>query len=232
VDDPAPYLASAEWLRDLGDPLLTFVEPTAVGGSFERRVLFETGEEVDFAVFPGYALDGLAADPGAAATIRRGFRLLAGDDAIARQLESVVAAPEPPPARDDLAELSNEFWYRVLWAAKKLRRGEIWVARLSCEGNQKSLIVRLTALHAAVRRPGLDTWHQGRFFERWADPELLTRFEAACVGYGVGEVERGLRANADLFERLERETAAALGVEPPVRVAEVRRRLDDILDTG
>jgi hypothetical protein len=63
----------------------------------------------------------------------------------------------------------------------------------------------------------------------WADPELLGELRPACATYDAADVERGLRANADLFERLERETAAGLGIELPVRVNDVRRRLDEIL---
>ena len=36
VDDPAPYLASSDWLGAFGRPLLSFVEPTAVGPFTER----------------------------------------------------------------------------------------------------------------------------------------------------------------------------------------------------
>ncbi|HET6642122.1 MAG TPA: aminoglycoside 6-adenylyltransferase [Gaiellaceae bacterium] len=41
VDDPERYLRDVAWLRSFGEPLLTFLEPTAVAGFEERRVLFQ-----------------------------------------------------------------------------------------------------------------------------------------------------------------------------------------------
>src|SRR5919106_6612819 len=76
VADPAPYLQDASWLDGFGSPLLTFVEPTAVGGSLERRVLFEDGFEVDFSLFPVAAVQRLGSDAGADETLRRGYRVL------------------------------------------------------------------------------------------------------------------------------------------------------------
>jgi len=62
VTDPRAYLHDSAWLSDLGDPMLTFVEPTAMGGSYERRVLFDDGTEADFACFPVASTEHLAAD--------------------------------------------------------------------------------------------------------------------------------------------------------------------------
>jgi len=52
ADDPGRYLGDGDWLRLFGEPLLTFVEATPVGGFAERRVLFRDGLEVDFTVPP------------------------------------------------------------------------------------------------------------------------------------------------------------------------------------
>jgi aminoglycoside 6-adenylyltransferase len=52
VDEPASYLDDPAWLDRFGEQLLSFREPTAVGGFEERRVLFRDGLEVDFAIVP------------------------------------------------------------------------------------------------------------------------------------------------------------------------------------
>jgi len=36
----------SSWVRRFGEPLLSSLEPTAVGGPVERRVLYESGPEV------------------------------------------------------------------------------------------------------------------------------------------------------------------------------------------
>ena len=46
------YLSTTYWMRDLGNPWLTYVETPPLGGAEqrERRVVFEGAVEVDFAV--------------------------------------------------------------------------------------------------------------------------------------------------------------------------------------
>lgn len=50
VADPKPYLSGVDWLRNIGDFWITFLEPTAAGGEMERRVLFDGDLEVDFSI--------------------------------------------------------------------------------------------------------------------------------------------------------------------------------------
>jgi hypothetical protein len=37
--------------------------------------------------------------------------------------------PRPPPIQEGLDQLSNDFSYHLLWGAKKLRRGELLLAK-------------------------------------------------------------------------------------------------------
>ena len=48
VNQPERYLFETDWLENIGNPWVTFVEGT--GGERERRVLFEGGLDVDFAL--------------------------------------------------------------------------------------------------------------------------------------------------------------------------------------
>jgi hypothetical protein len=56
VTDPSIYLFDTTWLREFGEPCLTFVESTAVGNFRERRVLFRDGRDVDFSMLPTVAV--------------------------------------------------------------------------------------------------------------------------------------------------------------------------------
>jgi aminoglycoside 6-adenylyltransferase len=112
VDDPAPYLAGWEWLRTFGRPLLTFVEPTAVGPFAERRVLFETGLEVDFVVLPAAAARSMAQDPEGRAVLRRGFHVLV--DKLDLEATLRDSAAQPPaldlPDQATFDQLTHDFW--------------------------------------------------------------------------------------------------------------------------
>ena len=231
VDDPAPYLASSDWLGAFGRPLLSFVEPTAVGPFTERRVLFETGQEVDFALLPVAAAMRMAQDPEVAAVLRRGFRVLVDTLGLEATLRN-SAAPPPRTGLPDqaaFAQLAHDFWYHLVWAAKKLRRGELWIATQSCDCYLKGLVVRLLAWHARAADPRTDTWHGGRFLERWADPRALRELRHAYAGYDAAGVARALWATAELFERLERECAERLGLALSVPHQQLRRQLGELL---
>jgi aminoglycoside 6-adenylyltransferase len=75
----------------------------------------------------------------------------------------------------------------------------------------------------------VDTWHNGRFIERWADPGALVALEFAVAQYSVRDVARGLWATIDLWQGLEEETAHRLGIELELDHAELRRRVSEVV---
>lgn len=228
VDDPTRYADDASWVAEFGRPLLTFLEPTAVGDERERRVLYQTGEDVDLPLIPLSALDHLEV---AGPLLARGYRVLVdkiGLDARLQQM-AATAQPQATPTSRDLSELTSDFWYHALWTAKKLRRGEVFTALDCLDGYLKARLVTLFAWHAKAVDPSVDVWHGGRFLERWADPGALVALEFAYAQYSVRDVARGLWATIDLFQGLEEETASRLGFELELDHADLRRRIAEIV---
>lgn len=247
----APMLLDdAGWVAELGRPRITFVEQTAVGGGRERRVLFDGGLDVDFSIFPAalfadlpaileqHAANGPAGAPetdsaGHALELayalrdvaRRGLRVLADKDGVLARtlplLDRLPAAPAGPPSAHAFSETIADFWYHAVWTAKKLRRGELWVAKSCCDGYMKALLLRLLAWHAgAVRGWQTDTWHGGRFLERWAEPAALAALRDAYAHYDTADVACALLATMALFRRLTVETATALAYPNPTDAAD------------
>ena len=123
----------------------------------------------------------------------------------------------------------NDFWYHALWTAKKLRRGEVYKAVECLDGYMMARLVALMELHAKAVDPSVDTWHAGRFVERWGDPGALVALEFAFARYSVRDVARGLWETVDLFQGLEEETATRLGLEAAIDHAELRRRIAEVV---
>ena len=217
VDEPERYLRDDAWLRHFGEPLLTFVEPTAVGGFEERRVLFRDGLEVDFSVLP--AVTARETPPEANVVLARGFKMLYGETSPPTEASPIESAP---PAQEQLDQLSNDFWYHLLWAAKKLRRGELLLAKQACDGYLTGLLVEL----ARWRALGTDTWHGLRFFERWAGDDVVEALGPTFATYESDDIARALRATGELFAKLEDDVAGRFMLAPPVDREEVFRRLD------
>jgi aminoglycoside 6-adenylyltransferase len=224
VDEPKRYLHDGTWLRSFGEPLLTFREPTAVGGFEERRVLFQDGLEVDFSILP--AAVAKAPPPEANAVLGRGFRVVY-DDIGLDDLEPAGVPPPSPPTQVSLEQLSNDFWYHVLWGAKKLRRGELLLANQVCNCYLTALLVELARWRADDR----DTWHGHRFFERWAGDEVAEALGPTFARYEAADIARALRAKGELFGQLEHDVVQRFRLVDTVDRSEVLRRLDALLSS-
>lgn len=230
VDDPARLADDATWVEEFGRPVLTFLEPTAFGDRVERRVLYESGEDVDFALLEAVAWRGFASLPEARITAGRGYRVLYDEVGLSDALRELPAAAAPAPAdAAELTELASDFWYHVLWAAKKLRRGEVFTAISCLDGYLKERLVTLMEWHARAVDPSVDVWHDGRFLERWADPGALAALERAYAHYELRDVARALWETIDLFQGLEEETARRLGLAIELDHADLRRRVSEIV---
>jgi aminoglycoside 6-adenylyltransferase len=208
--------------------LLTFLELTPVGEQKERRVLYETGADVDLPIIAMSDLDRIEA---AGPLLARGYRVLVDEIGIESRLAAVASrvAEEHRPTQRDLTELASDFWYHALWSAKKLRRGEVFTAKSCIDGYLKWRLLTLLEWHARAVDPTTDVWHEGRFLERWADPGALAALERAYAYYDLRDVARALWETIDLFQGLEDETARRLGLELELGHAELRRRVAEVV---
>jgi aminoglycoside 6-adenylyltransferase len=89
--------------------------------------------------------------------------------------------------------------------------------------------VTLLEWHARAVDPTADTWHNGRFLERWADPGALAALETAFARYELRDVARALWATIDLWQGLEEETARRLGLQVTLDHADLRRRIHEVV---
>ena len=216
VDEPDGFLWSDDWLQELGEPRISFVEDS-LGGSKERRVLFEGALDVDFVIFSREDFCRAAKELGAG-ILERGCRVLVDK----MGLEALLAPAGASAGGGGLlteAEFQNlvqDFWYHGVWTAKKLLRGELWTAKDCVDNYMKRKLLALAECYArAVHGPSYDTWHSGRFLEEWAEEWFVRYLSNLYARYDRREVEHALLATMDLFRRMGREAAAKLGYAYP-----------------
>lgn len=220
--DPEYILSSSEWLKEIGESWISFIEGTAVGEGNERRVLFEHGLDVDFAVIPDQRFRKLASSPEVGDIFQRGIHVLLDKDNLTVDSPSSSGkAPDIPssfpPSERDFVNLINDFWYHAVWTAKKLLRGELWTAVFCLNCYMHSKVLRVLECHArAVNGAGYDTWHRGRFLEEWADRRALEGLRSSFAYYDEDDAWRALISIMDLFRWLAVETAGRLGFHYPV----------------
>lgn len=239
TDVPA-LLRSGDWVAAMGPVVLTFLESTIATGITERRALYETGLEADYAILPADILANLANDSDqqsqtlralVASILGRGFRIVLDKDSRLQGLAAIAATPAPP-ALPDAARFANEvrdFWFHAHWTARKLRRGEVMMAKSCCDGGMKGNLLTVARWHVAAAN-GADTWHQVRFFEQWADPRLVRDLATCFAHYEPADIARALRATMQTFDWLAPETAERLKFEyPDDAVRWVKARVDETL---
>ena len=235
--DPQLYWQTNEWLMAIGTPWLSFVEPTPDGRSMEHRVLFAGGLDVDFALSHAAAFQQMLATAipsDVAGTLQRGHRFIIDKDNLEGLLPDLPTATDPPtpPNEHDFLNLIHDFWYHTLWTAKHLRRGELWWAKAGCDMHLKNLLQQMLEWHArATQGDQTDTWLRGRFLEEWADPRAVMALTNAFAHYDAEDLWQALFATMDLFDWLERETAASLhytySIEGEVHTAALVKKLFD-----
>ena len=228
VDEPGRLVGDESWVEEFGSPVLTFLESTAIGERVERRVLYAHGEDVDFPLVAAAKWRDLL--PTVTVVLGRGYRVLYDELGIEEALRTLE--PPPPPGLPDapaFRQLASDFWYHALWTAKKLRRGEVYTAIECLDGYMKARLVTLLEWHARAVDPTVDTWHDGRYLERWADPGALSALERAYAHYDLRDVARALWETIDLFHTLEEETARRLGLAAELDHADLRRRVSEVV---
>ena len=137
--------------------------------------------------------------------------------------------PVALPDEAAMLDLSSDFWSTALWAARKLRRGEVFAAVDGVNGAMKRSLVTLLSWHARAVDADADVWDAGRFLERWADPGALAALERAYAHYDLRDAARALWETIDLFQGLEEETARRLGLTVELDHADLRRRIAEIV---
>lgn len=148
--------------------------------------------------------------------------------ALAAALED--AGDERPVALPDdeaFLDLAVDFWSTALWAARRLRTGEVFRGVDAVNGSLKRSLVTLLGWHASAVDPSAEVRDGGRGLDRWADPGALTALEGAYASYDLRDAARALWETVDMFQGLAEETTRRLGLDFELDHAELRRHLAD-----
>jgi hypothetical protein len=143
--------------------------------------------------------------------------------------EEVVERPVLAPDEAALLDLATDFWATALWAARRLRKGDVYLAVDAVNGSLKRSVVTLLAWHAISVDPSTSVQEGGRRLERWADAGALSSLEYAYADYGVRDAARALWETIDLFQLVEEETARRLGLEVELDKPYLRRRIAEVV---
>jgi len=227
--DPERYVSKSDWIENIGNPLLTFIESASDGDNMERRVLFEEMLDVDFAIIPKEQVQKLLQggvpteyEAQIANVFGRGMQIALDKDGMATQLQKIISSienlPPRPPTQHEFLEVVNNFIYHTVFTVKHLRRGELWwtVTCLNC--HMQRLLLQMMEWHAlATHDWNYDTWFRGRFMEEWAHPQALKELRSTFAHYDEEDIKDALLALIELFHWIAVETAEKLSYQYPTK---------------
>ncbi|XKI11823.1 aminoglycoside 6-adenylyltransferase [Sporosarcina sp. ANT_H38] len=178
ANNPQSLLVDEKWLLKIAKVHITFLENTAVGGGTERRVLFEEGLDVDFAIFSVSSLSVLERKSEVIRVLSKGVRVLIDKDSLTTSIlqkskdENNI---DPGLEAAEVNNLINDFWYHAVLASKKIRRGELLDGKSICDSYMKNLLILLVKTQTKLKKGAdFDTWHGFRFLK---NGQILTLFK-------------------------------------------------------
>lgn len=216
VEESEYFLFSNQWLENIGEHHVSFIENTADGGK-ERRVLFDNALDVDFVILPKSVINESIKSTQTAALLSRGYRILIDKIGI-EQAFSQIPNPKPytPPSENEFQNLVNDFWYHSVWTTKKLLRGELWAAKSCMDCYMKWRLLSIIEWYThATNSQFHDTWHDGRFLDEWANDWITSKLSDVFAHYNKEDIKRALLSTMDLFRLIAIEVAEKLTFEYP-----------------
>lgn len=206
---------SGEYPKRFGNVSISFIEDT-LGGGKERRCIYDEDKDVDMLVFTPEQF-GTAIKEGVAQWVmNRGYAVLYDSMDFTSLLEKyiTISVTAPVMSEDEFSNIVNDFYFHNIWAYKKLKRGEIWSAKISVDSYLKNYLLRMIELYRS-KVAGLDVWHDGRFFDSWAGDEILSEISECFAHYDKDDIRKALIKTHELFARITRELAELEGYVYP-----------------
>ncbi|WP_238378860.1 aminoglycoside 6-adenylyltransferase [Halalkalibacillus sediminis] len=233
TQNPKPLLNEKEWLQKIGDPRITFLENTAVGGGTERRILFEGGQDVDFAVFPTTYIKHLEKDTQALGVLAKGVRVLIDKD---KMTDSLIESAKNKDkenhsiSQEELNNFINDFWYHAVLAAKKLRRGELLYGKNISDSYMKNILIFFIKTQKKLQMGDeFKHWHEMRFFEEWADSQVIQSFKRLYSRYEEDEIWETLRNTMQIYHEIAVDVCKMLNTPYPFEADRYANELVDSL---
>jgi len=192
ANDPKGLVTENTWFNRFGNVVCFFDEIVPLHFTnwnwCVKRVLYADNRDVDFSILPYHHLDEVLSVN--KDIILKGYRVIY--DSGAGQLETKVCAllqtvekeAAHPPTQQELDAIVRDLLFHVIWAFKKIKRKELWVAVNCINCYMKNLLLRLIEAHNVSTHQRPDTlMYSGRFLEQRTDQEILAKLEYCFTRY-------------------------------------------------
>lgn len=193
--------------EQIGNIKISFVEDT-LGGAKERRVLYENALDVDMIAFTPQQFITVVKEGIASWVCNRGYSVLYDTMGAKGLLEEFVSheITHTELTESEYINMVNDFCFHIIWASKKLLRGEIWSAKMCIDAYLKNYLLKMIEMHCAYKY-NIDVWHDGRFLDKWADDMIKESLPKCFAHYDKPDLISSLSETKNLFTKLARSVA-------------------------
>ncbi len=195
----------------LGDVKISFIE-ISLGGAKERRVLYQNSLDVDMIAFTPEQFTNAIKDGIAEWVCNRGYSILYDIMDFESLLSKNVSHEinHNTMSENEYINMVNDFCFHIVWASKKILRGELWTAKMCIDTYLKNHLLKMIEMYS-VCKYNSDVWHDGRFLDRWADMKIKTSLPKCFAHYDKADMISALFETNKLFAQLSKETAEICG---------------------
>lgn len=215
TDDPEKWYSGAYPDR-LGEVCISYLAKT-VNGDPERRVLYKGFLDVDFVALTPEQCKAAILDESAYFLLGRGYQVLYDDSGVSDLIDPnhnrKAQGTKPVPDEQSFVQMCQEYYFHTIWVVKKILRKEYWIAATCIDGWLKQPLLDVITLQA--EQEGKDTWHGGRFLDRWAAPAVTDMLRDCFGRYTQEDLIHALVSSTRLYTYVCRDICARNGYTFP-----------------
>lgn len=231
IKEISSFTDDDEWLKNIADVNISFVEPTAVNG-IERRVFFDNALDIDFLFYNIEDAEKMTSSSIIQSWYSKGYKIIVDkinyDKMIDKNNTFVEHGYEN--LEQKFLNIVQTFWFHTIWSTKKILRGEIWSAKQCIDSYLKTLLREVLEFHLKISNGNsFEVWHDGRFFDEYAPKEILDKLNHSYGAYNASSLVTALNNTIDLFSNEARKTANLLKCEYPEKAEKYAKGQIDIL---
>lgn len=223
---------SGEYPEHFGNVSISFIENT-LGGGRERRCIYDDDKDVDMIIMTPDQFETAVRKGVTGWVMNRGFEVLYDTMDYESLLNTYVKPGSSGPEMDEreFTNMVNDFCFHIIWALKKLKRGELWAAKMCVDAYLKKYLLRMIELYR-YKTAGVDVWHDGRFIDRWAGEDIIKELRKCFAHYAEEDIKNALTATYELFEQLTGRIAEIEGFTYPKKACDCAKAYIDKFDGG
>ena len=218
ADTPNVFMQSDEWLNILGEAVCVIHEETQLEWVnltwAVKRVLFTDNRAVDFSVLPADRVDDVLTMN--AEIHAYGYEIIydAHHNLLTNKIAATVAGIKEDlpkvPTEAELQALINQLLFQLIFAGKKIKRHELWVAVSTINQPVSNLLLQLFEFHTAtVVKEFQGIRYDGRFLEQRISPTIRDNLPLCFSQYDILDAIQTIEHLLNIAHRLSKEICEA-----------------------